>query len=119
DLFENVADHVGERTAIVYGERRLTFTEVDERATRLAHHLHAQGVRAGDHVGLYLYNCNEYFEAALAAFKLRASPVNINFRYVEDELRYLCDDADLVALVYHREFAPRVAAVAGALPRLK
>ncbi len=119
DLFENVADHVGERTAIVYGDRRLTFTEVDERATRLAHHLQASGVKPGDHVGLYLYNCNEYLEAALATFKLRASPVNINFRYVEDELRYLFDDADLVALVYQREFAPRVAAVAGSLPALR
>jgi 3-oxocholest-4-en-26-oate---CoA ligase len=118
DLFENVADHVGERMAIVYGDRRLTFAEVDERATRLAHHLQAQGVKPGDHVGLYLYNCNEYIEAALAAFKLRASPVNINFRYVEDELRYLFDDAELVALVYHGEFAPRVAAVAGSVPSL-
>ncbi len=119
DLFENVADHVGERTAVVYGERRLTFAQIDERATRLAHYLQSQGVKAGDHVGLYLYNCNEYIEAALAAFKLRATPVNINFRYVEDELRYLFDDADLVALVYHREFAPRIAAVASSVPLLR
>lgn len=118
DLFENVADHVGERTAVVYGDRRLTFAQIDERATRLAHHLQACGVKPGDHVGLYLYNCNEYIEAALAAFKLRASPVNINFRYVEEELRYLFDDADLVALVYHREFASRVAAVAGSVASL-
>ena len=119
DLFENVADHVGERTAVVYGEQRLTFAQIDERATRLAHYLQSQGVKVGDHVGLYLYNCNEYIEAALAAFKLRATPVNINFRYVEDELRYLFDDADLVALVYHREFAPRVAAVASSVPLLR
>ena len=79
----------------MYGDRRLTFRELDERATRLAHYLQSQGVGAGDHVGLYLYNCNEYLEGALAAFKLGASPVNINFRYVEEELRYLFDDADL------------------------
>ncbi len=119
DLFENVADHVPGREAIVYGERRLTFAEVDGRATRLAHHLRAAGVKRGDHVGLYLYNCNEYIEAALAAFKIRAVPVNINFRYVEDELRYLFDDADLVALIYHREFAPRVATVAPRVPSLR
>jgi acyl-CoA synthetase (AMP-forming)/AMP-acid ligase II len=119
DLFENVADHVPERTAIVYGERRLTFREVDERATRLAHYLAAQGVKQGDRVGLYLYNCNEYIEAALAAFKIRAVPVNINFRYVEEELRYLLDDAGVSGLVYHREFAPRVAAVAPRIATLR
>jgi acyl-CoA synthetase (AMP-forming)/AMP-acid ligase II len=119
DLFENVADHVADREAIIYGDRRLTFAQVDERATRLAHHLQSRGVKAGDHVGMYLYNCNEYIEAALAAFKIRAVPVNINFRYVEDELRYLFDDADLVALVFQREFAPRVAAVAASVPALR
>ena len=113
DLFENVVDHVPEREAIVCGERRLTFAQLDERANRLAHHLLANGVKRGDHVGLYLYNSTEYIEGALAAFKIRAVPVNINFRYVEDELRYLFSDADLVALVYSREFAPRVAAVVG------
>jgi len=119
DLFENVADHVPERTAIVYGERRLTFCAVDERATRLAHFLASHGVSQRDRVGLYLYNCNEYIETALAAFKVRAVPVNINFRYVEEELRYLLDDAGVSALVYHREFAPRVAAVAPAIASLR
>src|SRR5438132_3865372 len=119
DLFECVADAVPERTALVCGERRLTFAETDERATRLAHHLLTGGVRQGDHVGLYLYNSTEYIEAALAAYKIRAVPININFRYVEDELRYLFDDADLVALVYHREFAPRVAAVARDMTELR
>ena len=119
DLYECVADHVGEREAIVYGDRRLSFAEVDRRATRLAHHLQANGIGAGDRVGLYLYNCNEYIEASLAAFKLRATPVNINFRYVEDELRYLFDDSGIKALIFHRAFAPRVAAVAPTLPALR
>ncbi len=119
DLFECVADAVPDRDALVCGDRRLTFAQVDERATRLAHHLQSQGVGVGDHVGVYMYSCAEWIETALAAFKLRAVPVNINFRYVEDELRYLFDDADLVAVVYHREFAPRVAAVARDLPLLR
>ena len=108
-----------EREAVVYGDRRLTFRQLDERATQLAHYLRGQGIGAGDRVGLYLYNCNEYLEGALAAFKLGASPVNINFRYVEEELRYLCDDADLKAMIFHREFAPRVAAVAPKLPAMR
>jgi acyl-CoA synthetase (AMP-forming)/AMP-acid ligase II len=118
DLFENVADHVPDREAVVYGGRRLTFRQFDDRATQLAHYLQSQGIGRGDRVGLYLYNCNEYLEGALAAFKLGASPVNINFRYVEEELRYLCDDADLKALIFHREFAPRVAAVIDKVPLL-
>ncbi len=119
DLFECVADAVPGREALVHGSRRLTFAQLDERANRLAHHLLASGIRAGDHVGLYLYNGTEYIEAALAAFKIRAVPVNINFRYVEDELRYLFNDSDLIGLVYHQEFAPRVAAVAAAMPALR
>ncbi len=119
DLFESVADAVPEREAVVYGDRRLTFRQFDDRATQLAHYLRGQGVGAGDRVGLYLYNCNEYLEGALAAFKLGASPVNINFRYVEEELRYLCDDADLKTMIFHREFAPRVAFVAPKLPALR
>ncbi len=119
DLFECVADAVPEREAVVWGDRRLTFAQMDERATRLAHHLSAQGVKPGDHIGVYLYNCPEFLEAFLAAWKIRAVPVNINFRYVEDELRYLFTDADLVGLVFHREFAPRVQAVAPELPSLR
>jgi acyl-CoA synthetase (AMP-forming)/AMP-acid ligase II len=119
DLFEAVCDAVPDRTAVVAGDRRLTFRELDERATRLAHHLAANGVQAGDHVGLYLYNGSEYVEGLFAAYKLRAVPINVNYRYVEAELRYLFDNADLVALVHGREFVPRIAAVKGELPKLK
>src|SRR5512134_1998178 len=92
---------------------------MDARANRLAHHLAAQGVRPGDHVGIYAYNSVEWVEALWAVFKLRAVWININYRYVEDELRYLFDNADLVGLVYQREFAPRIESVRGALPKLR
>ena len=80
-------------------------------SNRLAHVLAARGVGPGDHVALYLYNGTEYLEGMLAAFKLRAVPINVNYRYVEDELRYLFDDADAKAVVFHREFAPKLAAI--------
>ncbi|HEX2040267.1 MAG TPA: acyl-CoA synthetase [Acidimicrobiales bacterium] len=99
DLFEAVADAVPDREAIVCDGRRLTFAELDDRATRLAHVLPTLGVGPGDHVGLHLFNGNEYLEAMLACFKLRAVPVNMNYRYVADELRYLFADADLVAVL--------------------
>src|SRR6476469_3432512 len=78
----------------------------------------AQGVGAGDHVALYLHNGTEYLEGMLAAFKLRAVPINVNYRYGEDELRYLLDDADARAVVYHREFAPALRAIRAELPSL-
>lgn len=119
DLIESVADAIPEREALVSGKVRLTYAELDRRANRLAHYLHENGVRAGDHVGMYLFNGHEYVEALLAAFKIRAVPVNVNYRYVEEELRYLLGDADLKALVFHREFAPTVGAVLGSLPELR
>jgi acyl-CoA synthetase (AMP-forming)/AMP-acid ligase II len=119
DLFELVADAIPGREAVVAGARRLTYGALEERANRLAHHLLAAGVRAGDHVGLQLLNGTEYVEAMLGAFKIRAVPINVNYRYVDAELAHLFDDADLVAVVHHRQFAPRVAAVASGLPLLR
>src|SRR5215470_6290598 len=119
DLWERVVDTVPDREAFVCGDRRLSYAEADERANRLAHYLADQGVGAGDPVALYLYNGTEYLEGMLAAFKLRAVPVNVNYRYVEEELRYLLDDADAKAIVFHREFAPKLEAVGDALPLLR
>ena len=75
-------------------------------------------MKAGDHVGLYLYNGTEYLEGMLAAYKLRAVPVNVNYRYVEAELRYLLDDSDATAVIFHREFAPKLTAIRDDLPDL-
>jgi acyl-CoA synthetase (AMP-forming)/AMP-acid ligase II len=111
DLFERVADAVGDREALVSGGRRLTYARLDERSTRMADGLAGLGVRPGDHVGLYLYNGAEFVETMLACFKLRAVPVNVNYRYVGEELAHLFSDADLVALVHHRELAPHVASI--------
>jgi acyl-CoA synthetase (AMP-forming)/AMP-acid ligase II len=119
DLLERVADTVPDHLALVCAQRRLTFAELDARANRLAHVLAARGVGAGDHVALYLYNSTEYLEGMLAAFKLRAVPINVNYRYVEDELAYLLDDADAVAVIFHCEFAPKLGAIRARLPKLQ
>jgi len=112
DLFELVADRVPDREVVVSPARRLTYRALEERSNRLANALAAAGVGAGDHLGLQLVNGSEYLEGMLAAFKLSAVPVNVNFRYVESELRHLYDDADLVAVIHHRQFSPRVATAA-------
>jgi acyl-CoA synthetase (AMP-forming)/AMP-acid ligase II len=116
DLFEANADVIGDREALVVGPHRLTYRQLDERSNRLAHHLQSWGVQPGDHVGMHLYNGVEYVEGLLACLKIRAVPINVNYRYVEDELRYLYDNADLVALLVNDEFADRAKA-AGA-PRM-
>ena len=118
DLFENAVDHFPDREYLVAEGKRRTYAEMEERANRLAHHLAAHGVGPGDHVGIYAYNSVEWVETLWAVFKIRAVWVNINYRYVEDELAYLFDNADLKALVYQREFAPRVRGVLDRLPLL-
>ena len=119
DLLERVVDTVPDHLALVCAQRRLSYADFEERANRLAHALAARGVGPGDHVALYLYNSTEYLEGMFAAFKLRAVPINVNYRYVEDELRYLLDDADAVAVVFHGEFAPKLASIRGSLPKLR
>jgi acyl-CoA synthetase (AMP-forming)/AMP-acid ligase II len=119
DLFECVADRVSSREALACAGRRESYAELDERATRLAHGLSELGARRGTHVGLYLRNCPEFVEAMLACFKLRAVPVNVNYRYVEEELAYLFEDADIELLVHHRAFSGRVGSVRRKLPDLR
>ena len=119
DLFEGLADAIGDRVAIVCEDRRLTYAELDAHANRLAHHLESAGVTRGQHVGIQLYNGVEYVATMLAVLKIRAVPVNVNYRYVEAELLYLYRDSDIVALVYDVEFDDRVAAVAPRAPALR
>lgn len=119
DLFEHSVDSFGPRTYLVADGERRTYDEMEARANRLAHHLQAQGVGPGDHVGIYGYNSVFWVEALWAVFKVRAVWININYRYVEDELSYLFGNADLKALVFQREFAPRVRNVLDHLPLLQ
>jgi len=119
DIFESVADTVPDREALIYGDKRLTYAELEQRANRLAHHFLDVGVQPGDHIGLQLYNCTEYVEAMIACFKVRAVPVNVNYRYVEDELAYLFNDADLVAVLVDTEFTDRINGVRSRTPQLR
>ena len=119
DLFEHAVDSFPEREYLVAEGTRRTYAEMEARANRLAHHLAGQGVGPGDHVGIYGYNTAEWIEALWAVFKLRAVWININYRYVEDELAYLVGNADLVALIHQQEFSDRVAAVRPHLPLLR
>lgn len=118
-MWEAIADRLPDELAIVQGDRRESWREFDDRSARIAGALHELGVGPGATVASYLYNCPEYLEIAYAAFKLRAIPVNANFRYVDDELVYILDDAQAEVLVFHGSLGERVARVRERLPLLK
>ncbi len=129
---EAVAAAVSDREALVFRDRRFSYAELTERTRRLANALTAAGLgchteRADlaphesgqDHLALYLHNGNEYMEGMLGAFKARVAPFNVNYRYVEEELIYLLNDAKARGIIYHDVFAPRVAAIREQVPSLE
>ena len=119
DLFERAAGEYPEREAIVANGERRTYAELEARANRLAHHLQDSGVQPGDHVAVYAFNIIEWAEAMLAIYKIRAICINVNFRYVAEELAYLLDQAKPVAVVFQRQFTDRVAEVAPKVASLR
>lgn len=112
DLFERVADAVPDHEAAVCGGERRTYAELDERSTRLAHILAGLGAGPGAHVALYLRNSVDHLEAMFACYKARAVPINVNYRYVDDELAYLLADSDAVGIVSDSDVRERAARVA-------
>ncbi len=119
DLFEAAVDAFGEREYLLVDGERRTYAQMEDRANRLAHYLGSHGVGPGDHVGIYSLNSAEWVETAWAVFKLRAVWININYRYVKDELRYLFTNADLVALVHQASYGSQVTDLLPELPDLK
>jgi acyl-CoA synthetase (AMP-forming)/AMP-acid ligase II len=111
DIFESLADAFPDRPAVIAGPTRLSFGELDTRATRLAHAWQARGLGPDDHIGLYLYNGHEYVEAMLAAWKLRARTINLNYRYVAAELAEIVERGDVTAVLYEPELAEHVHAL--------
>ena len=132
-VYAAVAAALGDKESIVFRERRMAYTEVDRRTNRLANVLAGAGLgarpegRAGlagheshqDHLAIYAHNGNEYLESMLGAFRARVAPLNVNYRYVAEELRYLLDNSGAAAIVYHSAFAATLAEVLGDLPRVR
>ncbi|GAB2760622.1 acyl-CoA synthetase [Nocardioides salsibiostraticola] len=112
DLFEHAVDAAPDNPALKVGDRTVTYTWLEAESNKLAHFLSSRGIGSGDHVGLYAKNSIEHVVALLAVLKVRAVSVNVNFRYVEGELNYLFENADLVGLIHDRPYASLVAACA-------
>jgi len=118
-LWETVADAVPDAPAVVGGDVRRNWRDYEDRAARIAGALAAAGHGPGSKVGVYAHNSNVFLEAYFAALKLRGVPVNVNYRYTENELIYLLDNADAEALVFDAQFGARVAAIRARLPLLR
>ncbi len=119
DLYECLCDADPDAEAVIAGGRSVTRLALDRRANRLAHHLLEQGIGPGDHIGVYALNRIEWIEALLACWKIRAAAININYRYVPRELRYIWENSDIVALLYERKFADPVRELAAEFPTLR
>jgi fatty-acyl-CoA synthase len=131
EINEVIAAAIPDREMMIWRDRRLTYGQVAERTRRLANYLRGRGLGAQreraqlagwesgqDHVALYLYNCPEYIEGMLGAYKSRTAPFNVNYRYVDEELVYLLRDAKARAIVYHSVFAPTLARIRAQVPGL-
>lgn len=119
DLIEHAIDTMPDRVAIISGDRKLTYAELEEQSNRLSHYLQSQGVGPGDKVGLYCRNGIEIVVALTAIVKIRAISVNVNYRYVEAELHYLFENSDMAALVHERRYSDKVANVLPSTPNVK
>jgi acyl-CoA synthetase (AMP-forming)/AMP-acid ligase II len=119
DIWERNADRFPDAIAQIQGDRRTTWAQFDRRADGIAAALLAAGVQHQDKVAHYLYNCPEYLESMFGLFKAALVPVNTNYRYTDDELAYLWDNADAVAVIFHGAFTDRCAAMRARAPRVR
>jgi acyl-CoA synthetase (AMP-forming)/AMP-acid ligase II len=119
DVFEVIADACPQRLALIAGDVRLTYAELDERANRIGHALRDGGLDVGAHVAILARNRAEWVETMLGCYKARLVPINVNFRYVEDELRYVLDDCDSQAVVVERDYVSKLQTIRDRLPLLR
>ena len=118
-VWEMVSDLVPENDALICGEDIVSWKEYDDRASKIASALSEAGLGANSKAGLYLNNSNEYLIAQYAIFKVGGIPINVNYRYVEEELIYLLENSDAEAVFYHACYSSRIKEIAGSLPNIK
>ena len=118
-VWESIADAIPDLPATTHGSVTRSWSEYDQRSARVAGALTAAGLEPGAKVALFMYNSNEFMESQFGAFKMRGVPINVNYRYLDDELWYLLDNSDSEAIIFHSSLGDRVARVAERLPQLK
>ena len=118
-IWESIADAIPDLPATTHGSVTRSWSEYEQRSARVAGALTAAGLEPGAKVALFMYNSNEFMESQFGAFKMRGVPINVNYRYLDDELWYLLDNSDSEAIIFHSSLGDRVARVAERLPQLK
>lgn len=119
DIWENIAQAIPDKPALIDGDKRYNWAQYENRAARVAQVLTDHGLSAGSKLSIYANNCAEYMESQFGAFKARICPVNVNYRYLEAELTHVITNSDSEALIYQARFAPMVAAIRDRLPEVK
>lgn len=119
DIFEGIAQVAPDREALLHEERSLTWGDLDRESNALARHLLSNGAESGDKVAIYSYNRPEFIVTLAACFKARLVPVNINYRYRDEELSYIFDNSDSVAVIFEGGFADNIARLRPGLPKLQ
>ena len=118
-VWESIADAIPDLPATTHGSVTRSWSEYDQRSARVAGALTAAGLEPGAKMALFMYNSNEFMESQFGVFKMRGVPINVNYRYLDDELWYLLDNSDSEAIIFHSSLGDRVARVAERLPQLK
>lgn len=120
DLFDAVGGVLGEdQPALIHEERVISWPQMTARTNRMARALLERGAVHGDKVSFYMRNRPEYMEGFVAAAKARLTHVNINYRYLDDELIYVFNDSDSVVAFYDAAFRENVERIRPQLPKMK
>ena len=118
-LWESITDAIPDSTALICGDLERTWSDYDDRAARIANLLTSHGLGDDSKVGIYLHNSNEYLEVQYGVFKIKGVPINVNYRYKEDELVYLLDNADAEAVFFQGCYTKQINSIKNKLPKVK
>ena len=118
-VWEMISDIVPENNALICGDEIVSWKDYDDRSSKIASALSNAGLKANSKAGLYLNNSNEYLIGQNAIFKIGGVPINVNYRYVAEELIYLLDNSDSEAVFYHACYSGRIKEISSSLPNIK
>ena len=119
DNFAATVSRRPERTAIIHGDRRWTWAQLNARSNQLAHLLLRLGLKKGDGVGLLLYNCAEFALGFVASQKLGVISSCLNYRLTAAAIGYAVQQERLKAVIFNRELAPAVTQIMKEAPTCK
>ena len=118
-VWETISDIIPDNDALICGEEVVSWKEYDLRSSKIASALSEAGLSSNSKAGLYLNNSNEYLICQNAIFKVGGCPINVNYRYVEEELIYLLENSDSEAVFYHACYGERIKRISNSLPNIK